>query len=150
MVETIMLFSLGFLAGCLLMVVFAPLVHQRAVRLTTQSILAATPMTMAEMQADKDRLRAEFAMVTRRLEIDGEEMRTRIGNQLAEIGQKVARINRLKDELASKGAVIMALQARERARKSMIGRIVRLLRFLLVRSHRSRGSAPLGQLQAQT
>jgi len=31
-----------------------PLVHNRAVRLTTRRLEAATPLSMAEIQADKD------------------------------------------------------------------------------------------------
>ncbi len=48
-----------------------PLVHNRAVRLTTKRLEAATPLSMAEIQADKDQLRAEFAMAARRLEMNG-------------------------------------------------------------------------------
>jgi len=150
MVEAVILFSLGFLTASLLMLMLAPLVHARAVRLTTRRLLAAAPMTMAELQADKDRLRAEFAMVTRRLEIGVEEMKTKIGSQLAEIGKKAAEINRLKIELGRKATLILALHTREQVRKSIIERIVKLLLFLFVRSHRRRGRVRLGQLQAQT
>ena len=133
-----MLFSLGFLAAWLLMLTLAPLVHRRAVRLTTQRILAAMPMTMLELRADKDRLRAEFAMATRRLEMNVEEMRTKIASQLGEIGQKAAEIRRLKIELGKKTTVMLALQTREQVRKSVIERTVKLLLFLFVRSHRRR------------
>ena len=37
---------------------------------------AATPLSMAEIQADKDQLRAEFAMSTRRLETSVEQMKS--------------------------------------------------------------------------
>jgi hypothetical protein len=135
-IEALMLFSLGFLAACLLILALAPFVHQRAVRITTKRMLAAMPMSMIEMQADKDRLRAEFAMAARRLEIGVEQMKTKIGSQLGEIGQKAAEINRLKIELGKKTAVILALQTREQVRKSVIERMVKLLMFLFVRSRR--------------
>ena len=54
-----------------------PLVHNRAVRLTMRRLEAATPLSMAEIQADKDQLRAEFAMSTRRLEMSVEQMKTK-------------------------------------------------------------------------
>src|SRR5262245_31708438 len=49
---------------------------------------------MAEVQADKDLQRAEFAMSTRRLETTVEQLRTRGAGQLAELGRKGDAINR--------------------------------------------------------
>ena len=40
------------------MLLFFPLVHARAVRLTERHLVEATPLTITEMQADKDHLRA--------------------------------------------------------------------------------------------
>ncbi len=68
MIEPIMFFGIGFLVASLFGLVLIPLVHNRAVRLTMRRLEAATPLSMAEIQADKDQLRAEFAMSTRRLE----------------------------------------------------------------------------------
>ena len=62
MIEPIMYAGLGFLAATLLALVILPMVHARAVRLTMRRLEAATPLSMAEIQADKDQLRAEFAM----------------------------------------------------------------------------------------
>ena len=56
MIETIMYVGIGFLVASLLVIGFIPLVHGRAVRLTMQRLEAATPMSMAEIQADKDQL----------------------------------------------------------------------------------------------
>ena len=92
-----------------------PLVHNRAVRLTMRRLEAATPLSMAEIQADKDQLRAEFAMSTRRLEMSVEQLKTKTTSQLAELGKKTDAINRLKIELGEKTAAIFALEAREKA-----------------------------------
>ena len=75
MIEPIMFFGIGFLVASLLGLVLIPLVHNRAVRLTMRRLEAATPLSMAEIQADKDQLRAEFAMSTRRLELSVEQMK---------------------------------------------------------------------------
>ena len=77
MIEPIMYFGIGFLVATLLGLVVIPLVHGRAVRLTMRRLEAATPLSMAEIQADKDQLRAEFAMSTRRLEMSVEQLKTR-------------------------------------------------------------------------
>src|SRR6478736_7149130 len=114
MVEPIMFFGLGFLAASLIGLIIVPFVHGRAVRLTVRRLEAATPLSMAEIQADKDQLRAEFAMSTRRLEMSVEQMKAKTTNQLAEIGKKSEAVGRLKLELGEKTASLFALEAKEK------------------------------------
>src|SRR6266853_538773 len=111
MIEPIMFVGIGFLVAGLLVIGVIPLVHARAVRLTMKRVEAMTPMSMAEIQADKDQLRAEFAMSTRRLEMSVEQMKAKTTNQLAEIGKKTEGIGRLKLELGEKTAALLALEA---------------------------------------
>jgi chromosome segregation ATPase len=120
MIEPIMFFGIGFLVASLFGLVLIPLVHNRAVRLTMRRLEAATPLSMAEIQADKDQLRAEFAMSTRRLELSVEQMKAKTTNQLAELGKKSDAINRLKVELGEKTAAIFSLEAREKALKDQL------------------------------
>src|ERR1700694_5236586 len=120
MIEPIMYFGLGFLAASLLALVIVPFVHGRAVRLTMRRLEAATPLSMAEIQADKDQLRAEFAMSTRRLEMSVDQLKTKTTSQLAELGKKTDAINRMKLELGEKNAAIFALEAREKAVKEQL------------------------------
>lgn len=114
MIEPIMYGAIGFLIACMLIIGLIPVVHARAVRLTTRRLEAVTPMSMAEIQADKDQLRAEFAMSTRRLEMSVEQMKSKTTGQLAEIGKKSEAVGRLKLELSEKAARILALEAKER------------------------------------
>src|SRR5262249_826244 len=111
MIEPIMFFGIGFLVAALVGLVVVPLVHACAVRLHVCGPEAAVPLSMAEIQADKDQLRAEFAMSTRRLEMSVEELKTKSTSQLAELGKKGDAINRLKVELGEKTATIFALEA---------------------------------------
>ncbi len=120
MIEPIMYFGIGFLVAALIGLVVIPLVHARAVRLTMRRLEAATPLSMAEIQADKDQLRAEFAMSTRRLEVSVENLRTKSTSQLAELGKKGDAINRLKIELGEKTATIFALEARDKALRDQL------------------------------
>src|SRR5216683_1318891 len=106
MIEPIMYVGLGFLIACLIALAIIPFVHARAVRLTLRRLEAATPLSMAEIQADKDQLRAEFAMSTRRLELSVEQMKAKTTSQLAELGEKTA--------------AIFALEAREKALKDQL------------------------------
>ena len=120
MVEPIMYFGIGFLVAALIGLVVIPLVHGRAVRLTMRRLEAATPLSMAEIQADKDQLRAEFAMSTRRLEMSVDQLKTKSTGQLAELGKKGDAINRLKIELGEKTATIFALEARDKALRDQL------------------------------
>ena len=98
MIEPIMYLAIGFLVSMLFGLMILPLVHNRAVRLTTRRMEAATPLSMAEIQADKDQLRADFAMSARRLELSVEQLRAKTASQLAELGKKSDAINRIHDE----------------------------------------------------
>jgi len=120
MIEPIMYFGIGFLVAGLLTIGAVPLVHARAVRLTMRRLEAATPVSIAEIQADKDRLRAEFAMSTRRLELSVEQMKARTTSQLAELSKKSDAINRMKVELGEKSATIFALESREKTLKDQL------------------------------
>jgi chromosome segregation ATPase len=120
MIEPIMFFGIGFLVASLFGLVLIPLVHNRAVRLTMRRLEAATPLSMAEIQADKDQLRAEFAMSTRRLELSVEQMKSKTTSQLAELGKKTDSINRMKVELGEKTAAIFSLEAREKSLKDQL------------------------------
>ena len=118
MIEAMMYAGLGFLAASLLALLTIPLIHARAVRLTIRRLEAATPLSMAEIQADKDQLRAEFAMSTRRLEISVEQLKAKTTSQLAELGKKTDTINRLKRELGEQTS--FAVAARDEDLKDQI------------------------------
>ncbi len=120
MVEPIMYLAIGFLLSMLVGLMIVPLVHNRAVRLTTRRLEAATPLSMAEIQADKDQLRAEFAMSARRLEMSVDQLKNKTTSQLAELGKKTDAINRMKIELGEKNATIFSLEAREKAVKEQL------------------------------
>jgi chromosome segregation ATPase len=120
MIEPIMYLAIGFLVSMLFGLMIVPLVHNRAVRLTTRRLEAATPLSMAEIQADKDQLRAEFAMSARRLEMSVEQLKNKTTSQLAELGKKSDAINRMKIELGEKNATIFSLEAREKAVKEQL------------------------------
>jgi uncharacterized membrane protein YccC len=98
MIESIMYIGIGVLVGCLAAVAIVPLVQNRAIRLTVRRLEGRLPQSITEIRADKDLLRAEFAMSTRRLEITVEQLRNKMTNQLVELGKKSDIINRLNVE----------------------------------------------------
>ncbi len=112
-IENVMYFVLGFLASALLALMIMPSIWRRATRLTKKRIEAATPMTMSEFRADKDQLRAEFALSTRRLEMNVEALRKRLADQLSEINTKRSDQIQLKAERDEQLTIVRELEERE-------------------------------------
>src|SRR5260370_4928789 len=108
-----MYIGIGFLVAGLLVIGVIPLVHARAVRLTLRRLEASTPISMAELAAEKDQLRAEFAMAMSRLEMTVEQMKAKTTSQLAEIGRERQAIARIKVEIGEDAAALAALETQE-------------------------------------
>ncbi|WP_375410463.1 hypothetical protein [uncultured Methylobacterium sp.] len=68
MIETIMIFALGFLLASLCALFILPAVNARAARLARQRMASLFPLTSVEIAAEKDYLRAQFAVERRQLE----------------------------------------------------------------------------------
>ncbi len=113
MIEAVMFFSLGFLGATLIALVTLSAVWHRAVRLTTKRIEGAIPVSMVEIQADKDQQRAEFAMKMRKLETRVEQVKQKEAGYLAEIGRRSERIFELKTDGEAKAARIAELETIE-------------------------------------
>jgi DNA repair exonuclease SbcCD ATPase subunit len=112
LIENMMYFALGLLVAGLVALIIMPAVWKRAVRLTKRRIEAATPITLSEFRADKDQLRAEFALTTRRLEMNVENLRKRLADQLSDANQKRADLGILQAERAQHDAVVKDLETR--------------------------------------
>ncbi|MDR3470472.1 MAG: hypothetical protein P4M09_02080 [Devosia sp.] len=119
-IESMMYFALGALASGLVMLMILPAVWRRAVRLTRKRIEAATPITLAEFRADKDQLRAEFALSTRRLEMNVEQLRKRLSEQLGDVSRKRNDLALLKSERDEHLTIVRELEEREAELRSRI------------------------------
>jgi chromosome segregation ATPase len=115
MIESIMYFAGGFLVACLFALALISSVHHRAVRLTQHRLADSIPVSLNEIQADRDKLRARFAMSTRRLEVTVEQLQAKVTTQLSELARKSEAIARLKGQLAEKNAAADKLGARLRS-----------------------------------
>ena len=120
MIEAIMYFGIGFLFATLIGVAVIPVVYNRAVGLTLRRLESSLPHSMAEIQADKDLLRAEFAMSRRQLEVRVEELKEQSTSQLAELGRKSDVINRLKIEREVKKVETIGLKSEVEALKGRL------------------------------
>ncbi|MFH2017514.1 MAG: hypothetical protein ABIK36_17015 [Pseudomonadota bacterium] len=112
MIQSILFFSLGFLTAGFLALMVAPAIWRRAVSLTRRRLEASLPLSVNEIQADKDRLRAEFAMSTRRLEMSIKSFRDKASAQIIEINRNREELRRLAEERAQRDKTITELEAR--------------------------------------
>ncbi|MBS7545585.1 hypothetical protein [Ancylobacter oerskovii] len=101
MIEAVMYAAIGFLTATLLALLILPAVWRRAVRLTRRRVENAIPVTLAEIQADKDQLRAVHAVELRRLEREVDALYARTAEQwerrVAQEGELLARSTALTD-----------------------------------------------------
>lgn len=112
MVQSILFFVLGFLCAGFLALMIAPAIWRRAVALTRKRVEGSMPLTLAEIQADKDRVRAEFAMSTRRLEMSVKSLREKSAEQLIEIGRGLEALKGLEIERKDKKQALLELEAK--------------------------------------
>lgn len=120
MLEGVLYFALGFLAAALLALMVAPAIWRRAVVLTRRRIESSVPLTLNEIQADKDQLRAEFAMSTRRLEMSVDKLRNKAAEQLIEINRKREELTELSDETQNKSENLTTLDAEANELRSQL------------------------------
>ena len=109
-----MLIAFGFLVAALIALLVAPSFWARAVRLTTRRITETLPITEAEIKADRDRLRAEYAMTVHRLESRIEEADLKRARFLVDLNRREAKIADLESELTT---VRTTVEEHENARR---------------------------------
>ncbi|HMN74109.1 MAG TPA: hypothetical protein PKA55_19785 [Rhodoblastus sp.] len=95
-----MIFMLGALSAGLLALLTLPAFWRRALRLTRRRLEMLTPLSMDEVVAERDLLRAEFAAERRRLEQRMETQADAHARDLAELGRRATEIVGLRNDLA--------------------------------------------------
>jgi uncharacterized coiled-coil protein SlyX len=98
-IQYIMLVLLGFLAASLLALLLAPAFWSRAVRLTTERLKQALPLSESEILADKDQLRAKYAMRVHQLEKQVEQASLGAARQKIELNRRDANISNLEAQI---------------------------------------------------
>ena len=109
-VETIMIFALGFVAATLIALLIIPAINARAERLARRRAEALFPLSISELTAEKDHLRAEFAVLQRKIERKAEEALAAKHQSMEELGRRAVRIEALESTLAERDKVIADLE----------------------------------------
>jgi chromosome segregation ATPase len=106
----VMAFGFGFFICGLLALIPMPYIHNRAVRLTEKRLDAVSPISMQDIQNEKDMMRAEFAMTARRLETSIDELKNKASAHLGELAKKAGVIAKLKEAITDREKAIEALE----------------------------------------
>ena len=120
LVEPAMYVAIGFLAAALMSLPLFGVAHRRAERLTRQHLDTLLPMSVKELEAEKDLLRVEHAMAEQRLQSALDDLKAKAAAQQIEIGRHSGTVARLKAELGDRAQAIAALEAREAALKQQL------------------------------
>jgi hypothetical protein len=113
-IEMVMLAGLGFLTAALLTVFLSPLYRRRVARLTTEMLKRSMPLTETEIRADKDRMRAEYAIRIHKLEMKLEEGAEASARQMVDLNRRDAAISDLEGAVSHQRA---SLEEHENARR---------------------------------
>jgi chromosome segregation ATPase len=113
-IQTAMLVALGFLAASLLGLLLASAFWSRAVRLTTIRIKQSMPVSESEIKADRDRLRAEYAIKVHKLETQLDQAKLERARHLIDINRRDASISALE---ANVGQYRADLEENQNARR---------------------------------
>jgi hypothetical protein len=120
LIEQAMIFALGFLVAGLLALLFLPAVQRRAARLSARRLEMLLPLSMEEIVAERDQLRAEFAVDRRRIEQKLEFAAAAEALHMGEIGRQTAAINELNGQLSATREELRVLgQAKDALHREM-------------------------------
>jgi hypothetical protein len=126
-IQSALFLALGFLVASLLWLLAAPSFWSRAVRLTTRRLRESMPLTDVEIRADKDRLRAEYALKIHQQQVALEETKLASARQVIELNRRDARINGLEADVeALTSSLEGAVNARAVLEQTVAARLPRI------------------------
>lgn len=95
MIQSVLFFVLGFLSALFIALLLLPAVWRRAVRLTTNGIERTMPISLEEIRAGQDQLRAKQAVELRRIELERDQALQKSAALAVESGKGRRDIERL-------------------------------------------------------
>ncbi len=101
MIQAVMLITLGFMVASLIGILLAPSLWSRAARLTRKQLEATLPLSLTEIDAARDQIRATYAVRLRRMETALAASRQAAALQRVENSRLQMQIGALRDSIAS-------------------------------------------------
>jgi len=118
-IENLMFGGMGFLLAWLTALMVLPAVHNRAMRLARERY-DDVPLSMQEIRAEKDTIRAGFAAATRDLELKIEKLREKTIAHTTDLAKKNQLVDRLKQEVDTVTAALRESETREQAARDAL------------------------------
>jgi DNA repair exonuclease SbcCD ATPase subunit len=109
--ETLLLLILGFATATFLGLIAGRIAWKLAFRLGARQAQRNMPSSMIELQTDRDRMRAEHAMMAKKLELRLGEIRMRMAEQTAEVSRHRNRFEILKQDVAKRDEMLLERNA---------------------------------------
>jgi septal ring factor EnvC (AmiA/AmiB activator) len=109
--ETILLVVLGFALASLVALFIGRIAWRMASRLGARRMQRQVPGTLKDLQADRDRLRADYALLSQKLGGHLETVKARMAEQMAEVARSRNRILSLSEDVAARDAKLAEAEA---------------------------------------
>ena len=111
MVQTALLFAFGFLTAAFMALAVGPAIWRRSAELTRKRIEASLPLTLNELNADKDQQRAEFAIALRKVEAKAKSLQEKVTGQQIDVAANRERVRQYMAERDASEQKSQALDA---------------------------------------
>ena len=118
-IENLIFGGIGFCLAWLMALMVLPAVHNRAVRLARERY-DDLPLSIQEIRAEKDSIRAGFAAATRDLETQLERLREKTVAHATDVARKNQLVERLKQEIDTVTAALRDSESREQTARDAL------------------------------
>jgi hypothetical protein len=112
--ETILLIVLGFSLASMIALFIGRMLWRAAVKVGARRMQRQAPSSLVGLQTERDRLRAEYAMMAQRMGARLEEAKLRLAESMAEVSRHRNRVQHVEVSDAARSAELRQLQARVR------------------------------------
>lgn len=109
--ETVMVFALGFCSALLVILLFGRSLWSAIGHWSGWKGKRSVPNTVLDLQAERDTLRAERAMLTKRVETGATDLKMRMAEQMAEVARNRNRVLDLNASLKASQAETEKMRA---------------------------------------
>lgn len=120
--EVIMYVALGFVTAALIALLLGRVLWSLAVNVGRRRAQRTSPTpAVAELQAEHDRLRAEHAMMARRVEVRLDDFKAQVAEHMAEVSRSRNRVDRLGAEIEKRDAMLAERDSEIARLKEQVG-----------------------------
>jgi len=119
--ETILLIVLGFSLASLIALFIGRMVWTAAVKVGARRMQRQVPSSLIGLQTERDRLRAEYAMLAQRLGARLEDSKLRLAESMAEVSRHRNRIHQMEGSESARSAELRQLRARVKELEVSLG-----------------------------